>query len=309
MRRAVGLIPTLLLISVISFGLLSLVPGDPASSVLGENASKSAVQQVRQDLGLNRPIVVRYASWLGGALHGNFGRSFIDRRPVSQQIKQRLPVTLELTLAAMLLATLVAVPLGVIAGLRWGTSLDRVITAISVAGIAVPNFFLAVLLVLVFGIKLKWLPVLGWASLARSPGSNFRFILLPMLTLAVAPMAVIARMVRASIAETVRTDYVRTARAKGLSELVVIVRHALRNSLIATITIIGLQTGVLLGGSIIIESLFGLPGLGLLSLHATSQHDYPVLQAVVLVMASGVLIANLLVDVSYVFLDPRIRYA
>jgi peptide/nickel transport system permease protein len=291
-----------------SFLLLSLVPGDPAAAILGENASEEAVGQVRKDLGLDRPLLVRYVTWLADAFSGDLGRSYVDRRPVAKDIRARFPVTVELTLLSILLATAIAVPLGTLAGLRWGSKLDRGITGIAVAGVAVPGFFLAVVLVLIFGVELQWLPVLGWVPFSEDPGEHIKHLVLPVITMAAAPTAVIARMVRASVSETIRQDYVRTARAKGLGERTVVLRHALRNALIPTVTIIGLQLGVFLGGAIVIESIFGLPGLGLLSLRATSFHDYPTLQAVVVIMATGVLLVNLLVDSSYVLLDPRIRH-
>lgn len=307
-RRVLLIIPLLLALSVVSFLLLAAVPGNAASAVLGENSSAEAKRQVERDLGLDRPAVVRYFDWLGNAARGDFGRSFVNRQPISGQLKARFPVTLELALVALTLATILGVPLGIVASLRPGSLVDRGAMLVAVAGVALPNFFLAMLFVLAFSVKLRWLPATGWVAFTDDPIQNIKHVVLPAIALLVAPMAVIARMTRTSMVGVLSEDYVRTARAKGLTRYTVVMRHALRNALIPTLTVLGLQLSVLLGGTIIIESVFGLPGLGRLALTAVSGHDTPTIQAVVLLIGAGVLLVSLIVDLLYAMVNPRIRY-
>jgi peptide/nickel transport system permease protein len=308
-RRVLLIIPLLLLLSIFTFILNSVVPGDPTGAILGENASAEAKAQVEKDLGLDRPIVVRYADWLGDALTGEFGRSYVNRQPVTEQITARFPVTLELAIVALIGATLLGIPLGVIASLKPGSLVDRGAMLFAVGGVAMPNFFLAMLLVLLFAVQLHWLPATGWIPFREDPLDHLQHVVLPAFSLVLTPTAIIARMMRTSMVGVLAEDYVRTARAKGLRKYTVVVRHALRNALIPTLTVLGLQLSALLGGTIIIESVFGLPGLGRLALTAVTGHDTPTIQAVVLLIGAGVLIVSLMVDLLYAYVNPRIRYA
>lgn len=308
-RRVLLIIPLLLLLSIFTFILNSVVPGDPTGAVLGENASAEAKKQVEKDLGLDRPMVVRYLDWLGNALTGEFGRSYANRQPITSQLKARFPVTVELAVVALVLATVFGIPLGVLASLRPGSVVDRFAMLFAVTGVALPNFFLAMLLVLLFAVNLHWLPATGWVGFTEDPWEHLRHLVLPAFALVLTPTAVIARMMRTSMVGVLAEDYVRTARAKGLRKYTVVVRHALRNALIPTLTVLGLQLSALLGGTIIIESVFGLPGLGRLALTAVTGHDTPTIQAVVLLIGAGVLMVSLLVDLLYAVVNPRIRYA
>ncbi|MCC7363812.1 MAG: ABC transporter permease [Dehalococcoidia bacterium] len=309
LRRVLLIVPLLLLLTIFAFVLNSVVPGDPTGAILGENANPEAKRQVEQELGLDRPMVVRYLDWLGNAAQGDFGRSYVNRQPITQQLQDRFPVTLELALVALVVATLLGIPLGVIAAVRPGSIVDRLAMVFAVAGVALPNFFLATLLVLFFSVKLHWLPATGWIPFSEDPVEHIRHVILPAATLVLTPTAIIARMMRTSMVGVLAEDYVRTARAKGLRKFTVVVRHALRNAMIPTLTVLGLQLSALLGGTIIIESVFGLPGLGRLALTAVTGHDSPTIQAVVLLIGTGVLTISLLVDLLYAYVNPRIRYA
>ncbi|MFN0145157.1 MAG: ABC transporter permease [Dehalococcoidia bacterium] len=307
-ERVLLMVPLLLVLTIVSFTVLSALPGDASAAILGENADPEAKRQVEESLGLDRPTHVRYLDWLGGVVTGDFGRSYVNRQPIQAQLKGRLPVTIELGLIALLCAAVLGVTLGVLASLRPRSVFDRFTMLMAVAGVAVPNFFLAMLLVLLFSVQVHWLPATGWVAFGEDPWEHLRHVALPVLALLLAPTAVIARMTRTSMISVLSEDYVRTARAKGLRKFTVVTRHALRNALIPTLTILGLQLGSLLGGAIIIESVFGLPGMGRLALSAVLSHDIPTIQAVVVVVGAGVLAANLAVDVLYAYVNPRIRY-
>ncbi|OAI41554.1 hypothetical protein AYO38_00545 [bacterium SCGC AG-212-C10] len=301
--------PLLLVLTIVSFLILSALPGSAASALLGENASPEAKAQAEKSLGLDKPVQVRYVNWLRDAVQGDFGRSYINRQPIRTQLQDRLPVTIELGVIALIFATIFGLSLGILASLRPRSIFDRFTMVIAVGGVALPNFFLAMLLVLLFSVKLHWLPATGWIAFSDDPLSHVRHLVLPIIALLLAPTAVIARMTRTSMISVLSEDYVRTARAKGLRHFTVVTRHALRNALIPTLTILGLQLGSLLGGAIIVESVFGLPGMGRLALSAVTSKDIPTIQAVVVIVGAGVLCANLLVDVLYAYVNPRIRYA
>lgn len=307
-ERVILMVPLLLVLTIISFFVLAALPGDPAGAILGEHASEEAKAAVEAELGLDRPVVVQYLDWLSGAITGDFGRSYINRQHVSTHLGQRLPVTLELGLLSLVVAAIIGIPLGVLASLRPRSLGDRLTMMFAVAGVAIPNFFFAMLLVIVFTLQFGWFPATGWVPLQDDPVQHLRHIVLPVASLVVAPTAIIARMTRTSMIGVLSEDYVRTARSKGLREISVVMRHALRNALIPTITIVGLQLATLLGGTIIIESVFGLPGMGRLALTAVVRHDIPTLQAVVVIIGAGVLFVNLAVDVLYAYVNPRIRY-
>jgi ABC-type dipeptide/oligopeptide/nickel transport system permease component len=300
MRRLLGLIPVLLGVSLLVFAILKFIPGDPARAVAGLDASREDVENIRHQLGLDRPVYVQYVVFLGDALTGDFGRSVRSRRPVIEEVANTLPATVQLALVSMALATVVGVVLGVVAATRQYTIWDGLTMVVALLGISVPIFWLGLMLILVFAVQLGWLPAQG-----RGGPEN---LVLPSLTLGAASAGIIARMMRSSMLEVMRQDYVRTARAKGLQEQVVVLRHALKNAAIPAVTVIGLQFGYLLGGAIITETVFAWPGMGRLVVEAIKFRDYPVVQACILLLALAFSLVNILVDLTYAYLDPRIRY-
>jgi len=313
-RRALLFIPTLLVATILVFTLFWIVPGDPALTILagGEGDSGAVLpeqlQQLRQTLGLDRPIYVQYASWLTNALRGDLGTSLWYKTPVWNQLKDRFLVTMELAVMAIVLATCAAVPLGIISAVKQDTGLDYLSRIFSSIGIALPTFWFGILIVYAFATFFEWLPPLGYATLWDDPLLNLQQLILPALTLAFNDLAFMARVTRSSMLEVMREDYLRTARAKGLVELRVIGRHALKNALLPVLTVSGYQFARLLGGVIIVESIFVVPGMGTLLIDSIIHRDFIVLQAIVLLIAAVVLILNLMVDLSYGVLDPRVRY-
>jgi peptide/nickel transport system permease protein len=313
-RRALLFIPTLLVATILVFTLFWVVPGDPALTILagGEGdsgaVSPEQLQQLRQTLGLDRPIYVQYASWLTNALRGDLGTSLWYKTPVWNQLKDRFLVTMELAVMAIVLAICAAVPLGVISAVKQDTGLDYLSRIFSSIGIALPTFWFGILIVYAFATFFEWLPPLGYATLWDDPLLNLQQLILPALTLAFNDLAFTARVTRSSMLEVMREDYLRTARAKGLVELRVIGRHALKNALLPVLTVSGYQFARLLGGVIIVESIFVVPGMGTLLIDSIIHRDFIVLQAIVLLIAAVVLILNLMVDLSYGVLDPRVRY-
>ena len=306
-RRILQAIPVILLASIPIFMLLHAAPGDPALMVAGEDASESTIAAVRRELGLDRPIYIQYVTWLADLARGDLGRSFLSELPVSQLIAQRLPATLELAVTAMILSVLIAIPVGALAAVHRGKLLDRIVTVGTTAGIAIPNFWIGILLVLAFGLTFRLFPAGGRVPLMDDPLQGFRHLLLPALTLAITLSSNLARFVRASMLEVLPEDYVRTARSKGLRENVVVFRHALRNSLIPMLTVLGIQFGRLLAGSIIIESIFNWPGIGSLMLSAIRSRDFPVIQGTLALFMLIVILTNLVTDLLYGVVDPRIR--
>ena len=313
-RRTLLFIPTLLVATILVFTLFWIVPGDPALTILagGEGDSGAVLpeqlQQLRQTLGLDRPIYVQYASWLTNVLRGDLGTSLWYKTPVWNQVKDRFLVTMELAVMAIVLAIGAAVPLGVISAVKQDTGLDYLSRMFSSIGIALPTFWLGILIVYAFATFFEWLPPLGYATLWDDPLLNLQQLILPALTLAFNDLAFTARVTRSSMLEVMREDYLRTARAKGLVELRVIGRHALKNALLPVLTVSGYQFARLLGGVIIVESIFVVPGMGTLLIDSIIHRDFIVLQAIVLLIAAVVLILNLMVDLSYGVLDPRVRY-
>lgn len=309
-QRLLLLIPVLLVISVIVFSLMHLIPGDPAQAILGfENTDPAQLAAVRRDLGLDRPVYVQYARWLGRLLAGNLGTSVRTGRPITTLIGEALPFTVELGLYAIALAVLIGIPVGTLAGTTSSRLADAGMQTLTLFGLSLPAFWVGAMFILLFSVHLRWFPVLTYPSLAEAPLANLRGFFLPALTLAVPNAAAVARMVRASLVSVRREEYVKVARAKGLSEWRVVRAHMLKNALIPVVTLIGIVAGYLLGGSIVVEQVFAIPGVGRMGLQAIVQRDYPVLQAVVLVVTALFVLVNLLVDLVYVFLDPRIRYA
>lgn len=309
LRRLIFAILTMFLSAALVFSALLIIPGDPAEIILGLGASPPAVAALRQQLKLDQPPLTRFAWWLAGVVRGDFGKSLNYQRPVGELVLARLSVSLPLALAGMLLACLIALPIGIMAARRHGTWVDPAIIALAQLGAAIPSFWLALLLILLFGVTLGWLPAGGFVPWERSPTGYLRSLALPVLVLALGQVAIITRMTRSALLEVLAQDYIRTARAKGLPSRQVIGKHALRNAMITIITSLGLSLGQVLVGAIVIEQVFSLPGLGRLALIAIGTRDFPLLQGVVLFYAATIVLINFLIDASYSLLDPRIRYA
>ena len=303
--------PTLVGMSMLIFLMIRLVPADYVTLVYGADETVPQVMRdaLRHRLGLDQPIHMQYLTWLGDVARGDFGYSFRGRRPVAEDLFRRVPVTVELAVMSILIGVVVAVPLGVTSALKQNTQTDFWVRVISLIGVSMPSFWMAVLLLLLTSVYLKVPIPIMWTSPVEDPLNNLKIMLLPALAVSLNLMGSIARYTRSGMLEVMRQDYVRTARAKGIRERGVLFSHALRNALIPVITVIGLQLGALLGGTVIIEQIFGLPGIGWLMLQAISQRDYPVVQSTVLFIAAVSLVVSLVVDVLYVYLDPRIRYA
>jgi peptide/nickel transport system permease protein len=299
-RRLLMLVPILLGVTLLTFAIIQFTPGDPVVLMLGNYATPARVAEMREQLGLNDPMLVQYARYVWNAAHGDLGKSFRGQTAVLDEILLRFPSTLELTLAAVALSIFIGVPTGILAATTRQKWLERLVMATSIVGISIPNFWLAVILIIVFGVNLKWVPVTG--------GDGLSALILPTIALAVYPSAVLARLTRSSILEVIREDYVRTARAKGIAERTVTWVHIMRNALIPVVTVIGLQFAGLLGGAVFIESVFARSGLGRFAVNAISARDYPQIQGMVLFAATVYVLLNLAVDLLYAYLDPRIRY-
>jgi peptide/nickel transport system permease protein len=308
-RRLLQLIPVLLLATGLVFVMIRLAPGDPAQQQLGPRAGRNpeAVAALRHKLGLDRPIPVQYLIWLRYAVTGDLGNSVRNQKPVSQLLAPKLVATAELIAAALVFAVLVAVVLGTTAALRPGGWIDQATRALVVSGLAIPTYWLGLVLLLLFAVKLKWLPVSGYVKFTDDPLDNLKHLLLPALSLGIFEAAFFTRFLRAELLDVLRQDYVRTANAKGLPARAVVLRHALKNALIPMVTVVGLELGTLMGGVVIIEQVFGWSGIGWLALTAVKNRDYPLLQGTVLVVAVAVSLANLLADLAYTAIDPRLR--
>ena len=307
-RRLLATIPVMAVVAVFVFALLRLTPGDPAAIIAGSAATSQDVANIRLTLGLDRPVVAQFFVWLANMAHGDFGESFFFKRTVASLIADRIEPTLMLSLTTMTLSILIAVPLGVLAAYRQGTWIDRVVMGFSVLGFSVPVFVIGYVLIYVFAIELNWLPVQGYQPLREGFWGCLQRLVLPSLTLCVIYVALIARITRTSVLEVLGEDYIRTARAKGLPDRVVLMRHALRNASVPIVTVIGIGIALLIGGVVVTESVFSIPGLGRLTVDAVLARDYPTVQAVILLFSFAYVMVNLLVDVSYTALDPRIRY-
>jgi peptide/nickel transport system permease protein len=290
------------------FLLLRLTPGDPAAILAGDAATGEQIAKIRAELGLDRPLVVQFGIWIAKVLSGDLGQSFYFRIDVATLIAQRLEPTFALATLTILIAVLVSVPLGALSAWRFGGWLDRALMGFSVLGFSVPVFVLAYLLIWLVSLKLGWLPVQGYVRIADDPLLFLKHLILPSLTLSVIYIALIARVTRASVLEALGEDYIRTARAKGLSELRVLVRHALPNAAVPIATVIGIGVAILIGGVVVTESVYAIPGLGRLTVDAVLARDFPTIQGVILFFSAIYVLINLLIDISYVFLDPRIRY-
>jgi peptide/nickel transport system permease protein len=306
-KRLLATIPTILLVTITVFMILRLTPGGPAVAMLGDQASPEAVARLQHQLGLDKPLYVQYLHWLGNALHGDLGRSAFGNQPVTHLIVQRIVPTLELSLIALVVSLLIGISAGVIAAVKRNTAVDAVASILAILGVSTPSFWLAILLVLVFSLKLSWLPALGYVSPFSNLGTNLKDMLLPSVTLGIILAAVVTRFTRASMLDSLYQDYVRTARSKGLEERTVVIRHALANAMIPIVTVVGLELGGLLSGAVIIETIFSLPGNGQLLVTSIFNRDFPVVQGLVVVIATVFILVNVVVDVVYALIDPRIR--
>jgi peptide/nickel transport system permease protein len=307
-RRFLLIIPVFILVSFLVYSLLLLLPGDPAVALLGENPDPERLEQIRRDLGLDRPIYVQYFEWFSRVIRGDFGHSIQTGEPVVEALKQRFPVTLQIGLTALLISLIISLPIGVYSGAKRNSVSDHIAMILAYFTAALPSFFLGILLILIFSISLRWLAPAGYVSPTEDLWLSIKSTIMPALTLGLGGSAVLVRQIRSSMVDELSQDYIRTARAKGLSEFTVLTRHALRNGLIPVVTVLGVQVGYLLGGAVIVETIFAVPGMGRLAVFAFFQRDLPMAQGVVLVTAAAMLVVNFVVDISYRYLDPRIQY-
>jgi peptide/nickel transport system permease protein len=308
LRRILQMSIVLLLFSMVVFTVLRLVPGDPVAAQLGLEATEEAYEQLRKEMGLDQPIYVQYAVWLREVLRGNFGTSWRSHQSAFSLIQRRFPATIWLTVCSIFIGLVISVPFGIVAGVRPDSWLSHAATFFSLVGIAMPSFWLGLMLLLTFAVNLRWLPPSGYVSPLVDPVQALKHLIMPSLTLGIALAAPLTRFIRSGMLDVMSTDYVRVARAKGLTDRLVVLRHALKNALLAVVTIFGVLLGSLLGGSIITESVFNWPGIGTLLLQAIQQRDYGIVQGVVLFISLIFMTVNLLVDITYAYLDPRIRY-
>ncbi|HIG44785.1 MAG: ABC transporter permease [bacterium] len=309
-RRILQMIPVMVIVTFLVYALMFAIPGDPARAMIGPGESLDAEQLelIRKQYNFDKPVVVQYGLWLAKVLQGDLGRSTQNYRPVAEELKTRALVTLQFGVVAWLIAVVVGVPAGIVSAVYRGTRLDFVATLISVAGVAIPNFWLGIMTILLFGVKLGWLPIQGYVNIFDDPMEGLRHMVLPALALGVTSWALIMRQSRSAMLEVLAQDYVRTARAKGMHPVSVVWIHALRNALLPVVTVFGLQTGRIFAGAIVIETLFGIPGMGQFMIQAVFARDFQSVQGAVLVMALAVLFANLITDLVYAWLDPRIRF-
>ncbi len=308
LRRVLSAIPVMGVVALVVFLLLRLTPGDPAAVLAGDNATPAQLERIRTSLGLNEPLYIQFITWINKLLHGDLGVSLISNVPVLKMIGQRVEPSISLAVATIILSVLVAVPLGVIAAWKQGTWIDRFVMGLSVLGFSVPVFVIGYVLMQIFAIDHRWLPVQGYKSIFDGFGPFFQRLVLPTLSLSFIYVALIARMTRTSMLDVLGEDYVRTARAKGIGEIPVLFRHALRNAAVPVITVIGTGFALLISGVVVTESVFNIPGIGRLTVDAVLARDYPVIQAMILLTSLLYVTINLLIDVAYTLLDPRIRY-
>lgn len=309
LRRLLSAIPTLILVSLFVFTLQKLLPGDPVLAMAGEERDPTVMQYLRDKYRLNDPIPVQYLNWVGNVLTGDFGTSLRTEQPVTTLLASKLPVTLELAVLALLIALLIGIPTGIISAVRKGTVVDYGANVIALSGISIPHFWLGILLIMVFAVKLQWLPASGFVPVGEDFGQNLKTLILPAFVLGAGLSGILMRHTRSAMLEVLRTDYVRTARAKGLRPRTVILKHALRNALMPIVTLTTLLFGELLGGAVLTEQVFSIPGFGKMIVDAVFNRDYAVVQGVVLCIAIGFLLLNLLADVLYRMINPRLRTA
>jgi len=306
-RKTLIAIPTIFVAVTIIFLMMRVIPGDPATAALGNYASESAVQALKERMGLNRPIYIQYFDYLKGLVHGDLGKSFVNRNPVAPLIRKVVPYTIDLTLSGILIGTILGIPLGVITAVRRNSLIDYLGRTLSLAGLSFPAFYSGLLLMLVFSVYLKLFPSIGGGDLSNV-GNRLYHLVLPALNVGLIMTAYITRMTRSTMLEVIEQDYISTARAKGLNENTVIVKHALKNALISVITVIGLYVGILIAGSVMSEIIFSRPGLGKLLIGAMKNRDYNMMQSILVIITGIIVIVNLITDIAYSFCDPRIRY-
>ena len=302
----------MLLVTVIVFFMLRILPGDPILMFLSSQDTQQITQEqldvLRHDLGLDRPMIVQYFDWLGDVAHGDLGKSIANQTPIIDEVKKRMPITFELGLISFIFSIIIGIPLGVISAVKRGTLTDTSLTSMGNLGVCVPSFWLGLLLIYIIGYKFNWLPIYGYVSFAKDPIQNIKDSIMPVICLGLAPIASAVRLTRSSMLEVMRQDYIRTAWSKGLRERTVVIRHALKNGLIPVITLKGMTLATIVGGSVLIETVFSIPGMGRYAVQGLFAKDYTIVQACLLISGTVVLAANLLVDLSYGWLDPRIRY-
>ena len=308
MRRLLLLFPVLVIVGIIVFTLMQLIPGDAASMMLGRDATTEQKDALRERLNLNEPVPVQFVTWFGNALRLDFGESLFIGKPVTEALLDRVEPTALLALYAMTLAIVIAIPAGVLAAIRRNSLLDRLMMVVSISGVAIPSFFFGILLILLFAVVLGWLPSGGYVDFGEDPVEHFKYMLLPSLTLGFSAAGLLARLVRSTMLDVLNDDYVRTAYAKGLARRHVVLWHALRNAMIPVLTIIGVSFAGMLGGAVVIETVFNIPGMGRLVAQSVTRRDFPLVQGAVLVVAAVQVIIMLLIDVLYVYVDPRVRY-
>jgi peptide/nickel transport system permease protein len=308
LRRLLSAIPVLFIVSLISFGLMRLIPGDPAASIAGPSATPAQIDQLRRDLGLDEPLLMQLLHYYQGLLQGDFGKSLLLGKGVLAATLERLPVTIGLSLYALVLTLLIGVTSGIIAALRQNTWVDQVAMMIAMLGISIPNFFLGLLMIIFFAVQLGWLPSGGYVPFSQDPLGWLRSTTMPAISLALLQAGLLARITRSGMLEVLRQDYVRTARAKGLPERQVILKHALANALIPIVTVVGIIISLLLSGAVVTEALFSLPGMGQLLTQAVLSRDYPMVQGGLLLVTTFLVLVNILVDILYALIDPRVRY-
>jgi len=306
-RRLIATIPVLLVVAIVIFAVLRLTPGDPATLVAGDAATPEQIEAIRRAMGLDQPVIVQFGRWVGDMLRGDFGISLISGKPVSELIASRMGATVSLTIVTLLFTLLVSLPVGVLSAWYQGKALDRAVMAGSVVGFSVPVFIVAYLLILVFSIELRWLPVQGYKPLSAGLWEHLRHLILPAISLSTVYIALITRIVRTSVIDTLGEDYIRTARAKGVPEWSVLSRHALQNAAVPILTIIGISITMLIGGVVVTESVFNIPGLGRLVLDSVLSRDFTVIQTLIVLFSLAYILINLLIDISYTLVDPRIR--
>lgn len=306
-QRLIMTLPVLFLVTLMVFSLIHLTPGDPALVILGQEASPEALKNLRHKLGLNKPLYIQYAEWIGNILRGNLGESVRDNRSVMGTILKKIPITIEMAVLGILISITISIPAGIIAAVKKGTKFDYSSTLIALGGISMPSFWVGILLIYLFAVKLDLLPPSGYVPFIENPIQNLKMMILPAVSLGIRMAAVTMRMMRSNLLEVLKEDYIRTATAKGLPERVVIIKHAVRNSLISVITVVGLQLSAFLGGAVITETIFAVPGFGRLVVQSIFNRDFPMIQGSILFMALMVILVNLLVDLIYSFVDPRIK--
>ena len=307
-RRVLATIPVMAVVALFVFSLLHLSPGDPAAIIAGDTATAADIARIREKLGLDQPLYIQFATWIWALLHGDLGISIFTNLPVSKLVAQRVEPTISLTISTLIISVMAAIPMGVLAAWKAGSWIDRMVMIFAVIGFSVPVFVLAYVLIYVFAIATDLLPVQGFVSIRDGPGPFLSHIVMPSLALAMVYTALIARITRASMLDVLAQDYIRTAQAKGLANDKVLIRHALKNAAVPIVTIVGIGVALLISGVVVTETVFAIPGLGRLTVDAILRRDYPIIQGIILIFSAAYVLINLLVDLSYTFLDPRIRY-